>query len=126
MSEGEGRTMTREWKLDCSACATERDAGGLPGVCDSCGAPYLVRLAALPPVGVREELRARAWTMWRYREWLPLADDEAPVSLGEGGPHQRPARLDRDLPQHVMANIIRVSVEFPWWLSSASRPQLGP
>src|SRR5438876_1752664 len=23
--------------------------------------------------------------MWRYREWLPLADGEAPVSLGEGG-----------------------------------------
>jgi threonine synthase len=23
--------------------------------------------------------------MWRYREWLPLAEGEAPVSLGEGG-----------------------------------------
>ena len=23
--------------------------------------------------------------MWRYREWLPLADGEEPVSLGEGG-----------------------------------------
>src|SRR2546428_2918764 len=23
--------------------------------------------------------------MWRYREWLPLADGEAPVTLGEGG-----------------------------------------
>jgi threonine synthase len=23
--------------------------------------------------------------MWRYREWLPLASDESPVSLGEGG-----------------------------------------
>jgi threonine synthase len=23
--------------------------------------------------------------MWRYREWLPLADREAPVTLGEGG-----------------------------------------
>jgi threonine synthase len=23
--------------------------------------------------------------MWRYREWLPLADSEQPVSLGEGG-----------------------------------------
>src|SRR5207247_8743221 len=25
------------------------------------------------------------WTMWRYREWLPLADGEAPATLGEGG-----------------------------------------
>jgi len=23
--------------------------------------------------------------MWRYREWLPLADGEAPITLGEGG-----------------------------------------
>ncbi len=23
--------------------------------------------------------------MWRYREWMPLADGEAPVTLGEGG-----------------------------------------
>jgi threonine synthase len=23
--------------------------------------------------------------MWRYREWLPIRDDEAPVTLGEGG-----------------------------------------
>src|SRR5438105_10137522 len=23
--------------------------------------------------------------MWRYREWLPLADAEAPITLGEGG-----------------------------------------
>jgi len=23
--------------------------------------------------------------MWRYREWLPLAEGEAPVTLGEGG-----------------------------------------
>src|SRR2546428_3342473 len=23
--------------------------------------------------------------MWRYREWLPLANGEAPVTLGEGG-----------------------------------------
>src|SRR5256712_13590479 len=23
--------------------------------------------------------------MWRYREWLPLTDGEAPVTLGEGG-----------------------------------------
>src|SRR2546427_5765364 len=24
-------------------------------------------------------------SMWRYREWLPLADGEAPATLGEGG-----------------------------------------
>jgi threonine synthase len=32
----------------------------------------------------RETLAARPWTMWRYREMLPIAEDEQPVSLGEG------------------------------------------
>src|SRR5207245_2052678 len=30
-------------------------------------------------------LSDRPWTMWRYREWLPLGDGESPVTLGEGG-----------------------------------------
>jgi threonine synthase len=30
-------------------------------------------------------LAGRPWTMWRYREWLPLEAGESPVSLGEGG-----------------------------------------
>jgi threonine synthase len=29
--------------------------------------------------------------MWRYREWLPLAGDDAPVTLGEGGTPLLPA-----------------------------------
>jgi threonine synthase len=32
----------------------------------------------------RDAVRARPWTMWRYREVLPVTDDEEPVSLGEG------------------------------------------
>ena len=36
--------------------------------------------------------------MWRYREWLPLAPGEEPVSLGEGGtPLLRVSGLDHDL-----------------------------
>jgi threonine synthase len=54
-------------------------------VCESCGAPYLVRYAAHPGPEVRSLLRERRWTMWRYREWLPLAAGESPVTLGEGG-----------------------------------------
>ena len=30
-------------------------------------------------------LAGRPWSMWRYREWLPLGDEEQAVSLGEGG-----------------------------------------
>ena len=65
-------------------CGTTRSADGLPGVCD-CGQPYLVRYSCVPPLAVKSQLAGRPWTMWRYREWLPLGDGEAPVTLGEGG-----------------------------------------
>lgn len=75
------------WTLECSACvpARTRDAEGFPGVCDVCGAPYLVRYETLPPPEAKSLLRRQRWTMWRYRAWLPLAEDEHPVTLGEGG-----------------------------------------
>jgi threonine synthase len=72
------------WSLVCSGCDRTRSADGLPGVCE-CGQPYLVRYLAAPPPEGRARLAERAWTMWRYREWLPLADGDAPVTLGEGG-----------------------------------------
>jgi len=72
------------WSLECSSCGTTRSADGLPGVCD-CGQPYLVRYSCVPPPAVKSQLAGRPWTMWRYREWLPLGDGEAPVTLGEGG-----------------------------------------
>ena len=76
--------MTLSWSLECSSCGTTRSADGLPGVCD-CGQPYLVRYACAPPPAAKSLLPERPWTMWRYREWLPLHDGEAPVTLGEGG-----------------------------------------
>jgi len=44
-----------------------------------------VRYERAPEPGLKGLLAERPWTMWRYREWLPLLDDEAPVTLGEGG-----------------------------------------
>jgi len=86
--------VTLSWTLECSACGHTRGAEGLPGVCEQCGQPYLVRFAAAPGPEAKALLRERAWTMWRYREWLPLAPDDVPVSLGEGGtPLLRLARL---------------------------------
>ncbi len=68
------------WSLECSACVPirTRNADGLPGVCDVCGSPYLVRYDALPTPAAKMLLRRQRWTMWRYRPWLPLA-------VGEGG-----------------------------------------
>ena len=72
------------WSLECSGCGASRSADGLPGVCQ-CGQPYLVRYRAAPTPDLRVPVLERRWTMWRYREWLPLADGDAPVTLGEGG-----------------------------------------
>ena len=75
------------WTLECSACDPKRtrDVEGFPGVCEICGAPYLVRYNALPSPELKTRLRRQRWSMWRYDMWLPLADEEHPVTLGEGG-----------------------------------------
>src|SRR6058998_435846 len=75
------------WTLECSACVPvrTRDAEGFPGVCEVCGAPYLVRYETLPPPEAKSLLKRQRWTMWRYGSWLPLAEGERPVTLGEGG-----------------------------------------
>jgi len=73
------------WSLECSGCGSVRAGDGLSGVCTECGSPYLVRYRARPSPDLRSGMATRPWTMWRYREWLPLADGEAAVTLGEGG-----------------------------------------
>ena len=51
----------------------------------SCGAPLLARYdLARGRSWSRDTLRDREPTMWRYRELMPIFDDETPVSLGEG------------------------------------------
>lgn len=75
---------TDRWSLACSECAETCDAGGLPSVCRTCGAPWLVRYSQPPGPSVKADLATRSWSMWRYREWLPVGDDEDPVTLGEG------------------------------------------
>ncbi|MBV8066673.1 MAG: hypothetical protein JO113_01765, partial [Candidatus Eremiobacteraeota bacterium] len=76
--------------LECSRDASHRVAlrhaqgdTTLATVCPNDGAPWLVRYdgARLS----RESVRDRAWTMWRYREMLPIAEGEEPITLGEGG-----------------------------------------
>ena len=51
-----------------------------------CGAPLLARYAldALKAEWRPDRLRGRAPSLWRYREVLPIAVDEEPVTLGEG------------------------------------------
>jgi threonine synthase len=77
--------------LECSVDATHRQSPErLAAVCERDGEPLLVRYAceSLP----RESLAARPWTMWRYREMLPVGEGEEPVTLGEGATPLLPLR----------------------------------
>src|SRR5436190_2702744 len=73
--------------LECSSCGLQHDRLRLQNLCTSCGKPLLaiVDLAAASRTLTRESLATRDKSLWRYREVLPLPDDVAPVSLGEGG-----------------------------------------
>ena len=79
--------------LECSRDATHSFSPlAAATVCAHDGAPLLVRY----PVErmARERVAARPWTMWRYRELLPIDDGEEPVTLGEGATPLIPLRLD--------------------------------
>jgi threonine synthase len=57
-----------------------------PAFLSPAGAPWLVdyQLDTVRGERFRRALAGRPWTLWRYRELLPLADFEARVDLGEG------------------------------------------
>ena len=71
--------------LECSRCGETYDAGAPQNLC-TCGAPLLARydLDALRGAASFADMTARAPTLWRYRELLPVRDDANVTSLGEG------------------------------------------
>jgi threonine synthase len=71
----------------CTVCGRRHEAGQLLTVCGACGQMLAVRYdleRAAAALG-KDDLRRRPPGMYRFRELLPLADDEEPVTLGEGG-----------------------------------------
>jgi threonine synthase len=86
--------------LECSVpCGAAAYDPRQPQHLCTCGAPLLARYdLAAARQWRRDTLAGRDASMWRYRELLPLFDDEAPVTLGEGWtPLIHAARLGRDL-----------------------------
>lgn len=79
-------TGSRLTQLSCRACCTEVDADRLVGTCPTCGHALLAvyDLAGLDGGAWLREVRARGPTLWRYRELLPVRDDAAIATLGEG------------------------------------------
>lgn len=79
--------MTKSYlsHLECPKCNTTYDADQLQQLC-ACGAPLLVRydLQSAAAAMRKEDLAHREPSLWRYRELLPVRDDENIVTLGEG------------------------------------------
>ncbi len=86
--------------LECGHCHHVLDADRLWNLCPECAKPLLARydLAAARERVDRDALAARAATLWRYRELLPVRDPGRSVSLGEGWTALLPApRLGAEL-----------------------------
>ena len=92
--------MTNVTHLECSACGTTHDAGKLQNVCTSCGKPLFARydLERASRTLTRDSLKCRRADMWRYREVMPVHNDNDIITLGEGWtPLLRAERLGRSL-----------------------------
>lgn len=86
--------------LECGLCGLAHAARQLHNLCTKCGKPLLVRydLAAAARTLTKESLRTRRADLWRYREVLPVFDDNNIISLGEGWtPLLRVERLAKSL-----------------------------
>jgi len=82
--------------LECAACAARHEARRLLNLCTECGKPLLVRydLKRAATSLTKESLKERGPNLWRYREVLPVDQDENIVTLGEGfTPLVRASRL---------------------------------
>jgi threonine synthase len=73
--------------VECTVCGHRHDAKRLLTTCERCGQMLAVRydLERVKAAVSKEALRSRVPGMYRFRELTPLADAEAPVTLGEGG-----------------------------------------
>ena len=103
--------MTFLSALECSEpCGAGPYDPAAPHHLCRCGAPLLARYAldALKTKWRPDTLQGREPTLWRYREVLPLASDEEPVTLGEG---MTPLIRARQIEQTVGARAIFVKDE---------------
>src|SRR5882762_7649989 len=73
--------------IECTVCGRRHEAGRLLTVCEGCGQMLAVRYD-LPKIAAsvgKDDLLRRPPGMYRFRELTPLAPNEEPITLGEGG-----------------------------------------
>lgn len=76
--------MNFDRTLLCSACGFSMPIDRLVNLCPVCSAPLIVQYDLKPAPGLRERIRFRPATMWKYLELMPARDVESIVTLGEG------------------------------------------
>ncbi len=71
--------------LECPKCGKQFDSNQIMQLCE-CGAPLLVRydLDKVKTNFKKGDLKDREPSLWRYKELLPVENEENIVSLGEG------------------------------------------
>ena len=72
--------------MQCGYCGSTFNTEELHTVCPKCGKPLLARydLESAKKSLRKDDLAGRIASLWRYRELLPVREDENIVSLGEG------------------------------------------
>ena len=72
--------------LECANCGKIYEANRLHNLCTECGKPLLVRydLQRAAETLTKDSLKLREANLWRYREVLPVENNENIVCLGEG------------------------------------------
>lgn len=72
--------------LECAECGKKFSHRKIQTICDECSEPLLARydLERMEGSVSKEDFRERYPSMWRYREFLPIEEDENIISLGEG------------------------------------------
>src|SRR5262245_10967534 len=79
--------------LECSACQKRWEVNALQTLCRSCNKVLLARydLVSAKETLTKESLAQRPRGMWRWRELLPVRDEQHIVTLGEGDTPLLPA-----------------------------------
>lgn len=79
-------TNTTFSQLECSGCKEKFPKDKLINLCTFCSLPLLARynIEKARSLNLKETLKERESTMWRYREMLPVAERENIITLGEG------------------------------------------
>ena len=87
--------------LECANCEKRYESGKLLNLCTECEKPLSAKydLQKAKQTLTKENLKTRDSNLWRYREVLPVVNDENIVSLGEGWtPLLKTDRLAETLP----------------------------